>query len=320
MAIQAKENLCDARASGQPGSGRDQTLREWIPVFTGMTAGDRILKPVGSWIIILVATFLFTSSAVHAAPKAELWPRWQRHDPANKEQIDRGAWDRFLKQHVISPHPSGINRVSYHAISDEDRKPLKAYLQKLQAVPISTYNRAEQKAFWINLYNALTVELILSRFPVVSIREINISPGLFVKGPWGAKLVAIEGEKLSLDDIEHRILRPIWRDSRVHYAVNCASLGCPNLQPTAFTGDNADSLLEKAAKEFVNHPRGVAIRNGKLRVSSIYVWFQEDFAGGEGLMDHWREYAEGTLADALQSYTGGLQHDYDWRLNGVEHK
>jgi hypothetical protein len=319
-ALQAKENLCHARGSGHLDSGRHQTLRDWIPVFTGMTQGDRLIKPVGLWIIILVGTFLFKSPPVHAAPKAELWPSWQKHDSSNKEKIDHSIWDRFLKQYVVSPHPSGINRVRYQAVGHEDRKSLKAYLQKLQDVPISKYNRAEQQAFWINLYNALTVELILSRFPLASIREINISPGLFVKGPWGAKLVTIEGEKLSLDDIEHRILRPIWQDSRVHYAVNCASLGCPNLQPTAFTGDNAESLLEKAAKEFINHPRGVAIRNGKLKVSSIYVWFQEDFDGAEGLMNHWREYAEGSLANALQSYAGGLEHDYDWRLNGLEQK
>ena len=284
----------------------------------GDVEGDRIIKPVGWWIIIVVATLLFTSSPAHAASKADLWPRWQKHNPTSAQKIDHSVWDRFLKKYVVAPHSSGINRVRYQAVSDEDRKSLKVYLQTLQGLPISAYNRAEQKAFWINLYNGLTVELILSRFPVASIKEINISPGLFVKGPWGAKLLTIEGEKLSLDDIEHRILRPIWRDSRVHYAVNCASLGCPNLQPTAFTGHNAESLLEEAAKEFVNHPRGVTITNGKLRVSSIYVWFQEDFGGGEGLMEHWREYAEGPLADALLSYTGRLEHAYDWRLNGAD--
>ena len=97
----------------------------------------------------------------------------------------------------------------------------------MQAVAISNYNRNEQKAYWINVYNALTIDLILSRFPVASIRDINISPGLLARGPWGAKLFIVEGEKLSLDDIEHRILRPIWKDNRIHYAVNFASLGLP---------------------------------------------------------------------------------------------
>jgi len=319
--FQAKPNLCHTRASRQLDRGRDHSRRPWITVFTGMTEGDRQFKRLRLWVVVLLATLLLTSNPSYAAPQADLWPRWQKHDPADKQKIDHGVWDGFLKRNVVAPHPSGINRVGYQTVSKEDREALKNYLQTLQLLPISGYNPAEQKAFWINLYNALTVDLILSRFPVASIRDINISPGLFIKGPWGAKLVAIEGEKLSLDDIEHRILRPIWRDSRIHYALNCASLGCPNLQPIAYTGDNTDALLEKGAREFINHPRGVAIKNGKLQVSSIYVWFQPDFgAGPEGLMEHWTEYANDTLAGALRNYSGGLEHDYDWRLNGADAK
>ncbi len=270
----------------------------------------------------LSALILFAMLAVaHAAPKADLWPRWQKHDAADTKVIDHGILDRFLKKYVIAPHPSGVNRVRYAAVTPEDRTALKGYLKNLQSLPLSTYNRAEQMAYWINLYNALTIELVLSRFPVDSIRTINISPRLFARGPWGAKLLSIEGEKLSLDDIEHRILRPIWKDNRLHYAVNCASLGCPNLQPTAYTSGNTESLLERGAREFINHPRGVSLKNGQLRVSSIYVWFLEDFDGSpEGLMEHWRKYADGTLAEALAGYSGGLMHDYDWLLNGTELK
>ena len=271
--------------------------------------------------VLTTAIFLSAASAVLAAPKADLRPRWQKHDPASRQTIDHSLWDGFLKKYLVAPHPSGINRVRYDAVAPEDRTALKSYLKKLQSIPISNYNRAEQEAYWINLYNALTVEVILSRYPVASIMDINISPGWFARGPWGAKLLTIEGENLSLDDIEHRILRPIWKDNRVHYAVNCASLGCPNLQPASYTGDNMESLLEKGAREYVNHPRGVAVKNGKLVVSSIYVWFQEDFGGSaEGLMEHWRKYANGTLTEALTSYSGGLDHDYDWRLNGEESK
>jgi Protein of unknown function, DUF547 len=269
----------------------------------------------------MLVALLLTTTSIFAAPKADLWPRWEKHDPASTQSIDHSLWDRFLKKNLVAPHPSGINRVRYANIAPEDRKALKDYLKNLQSLPISSYNRAEQRAYWINLYNAFTVDLVLSRFPVASIRDINISPGLFARGPWGAKLLIIEGEKLSLDDIEHRILRPIWKDNRVHYAVNCASLGCPNLQATAYTSDNTETLLEKGAREYVNHPRGVIIKNGKLYVSSIYVWFQEDFGGSaEGLMEHWAKYADQKLAGALQSYSGGLEHDYDWRLNDAEPK
>ena len=259
-------------------------------------------------------------SMAQSAPKAQLWARWQKHDTASAQKIDHSAWDRWLKQFVVN-HPSGINRVRYQDIRSDDQTLLKTYLQNLQGMSISTYNRKEQLAYWINLYNALTVELVLSRFPVASIRDINISPGLLARGPWGAKLATVENEKLSLDDIEHRILRPIWQDERIHYAVNCASLGCPHLQPAAYTGETTAAQLDKGGKEFINHVRGVTLTAGKLKVSSIYVWFQEDFGGdAEGLMEHWRQFANPPLAAALEKYQGGLTHDYDCRLNGVDLK
>ena len=280
------------------------------------------MKSIYRWLFLTVmALALLVAQTAGAAPKADLWPRWEKNDPANKQKIDHSAWDAFLKKYIVAPHPSGINRVNYATVAPEDRTALANYVKSLESVAVSGYSRGEQRAYWINLYNAKTVELILTRFPVKSIRDINISPGLFSSGPWGAKLMTVEGEKLALDDIEHRILRPIWKDNRIHYAVNCASLGCPNLQPAAFTAENTESLLERGAREYVNHRRGVSLQSGKLKVSSLYVWFQEDFGGSaEGLMEHWAKYAGKTLADALLSYSGGLEHDYDWRLNDAEPK
>ena len=268
--------------------------------------------------ILIVAIVVLTATSTQAAPRSELWAKWQKNDPASAQKIDHSAWDEFLKKYVVAPHPSGINRVRYAAVAPEDRTALKNYLKNLQSLGISTYNRAEQKAYWINLYNALTVDIVLSRFPVESIRDINIAPGLIVRGPWAAKLLTVEGEKLSLDDIEHRILRPIWKDNRIHYGVNWASFGSPNLQPEAYAGDKVDALLEKAAREFINHPRGVEIKNGRLKVSSLYVWFDEDFGGSaEGLMEHWQDYAAGALADALAQYSGGLEPRGIWPCRNI---
>ncbi len=164
-----------------------------------------------------------------AAPSAELWPRWQAHDDASTARIDHSAWDRFLRTYVRLG-ADGIARIPYGRVAAADREALGRDLSRLAATPISAYSRAEQFAFWVDLYNELTVKVVLDHYPVRSIRDIAISPGLFASGPWGRKLITIEGEGLSLDDIEHRILRPIWRDPRIHYAVNCAALGCPNLQ------------------------------------------------------------------------------------------
>jgi hypothetical protein len=273
---------------------------------------------VGRSMAIAALAFLLTGYiSVEAlfAPKAELWERWTAHDPEANAVIDHGAWDAFLAAYV-SEAEDGVNRVAYARVTDTDNKALGAYVAQLAATPISHYGRAEQRAYWINLYNALTVQIILDHYPVESIREIDISPGLFADGPWDKVLVQVESVAISLNDIEHRILRPIWRDPRLHYAVNCASLGCPNLQPVAFTAANAESLLESAARAYINHPRGARIVGGDLAVSSIYVWFQEDFGNSDaGVIAHVRQYADPDLAAGLNAIKRISGHDYDWHLN-----
>ena len=132
----------------------------------------------------------------------------------------------------------------------------------------------------------------------------------------GRSLITVEGEPLSLDDIEHRILRPIWRDPRIHYAVNCASVGCPNLQAKPFEAADLDRMLDMAAIDFVNSPRGVRLDARRLRVSSIYVWFEEDFGGDDaGVIRHLMAYATPGLAMRLQRLDEIAGHGYDWSLN-----
>jgi hypothetical protein len=210
-----------------------------------------------------------------------------------------------------------VNRVAYSQVSDADRKRLDDYLSSLSAVRISDFSRNEQRAYWINLYNALTVDVVLDHYPVESIRDISISPGWFSIGPWKKKLIRVEGEEISLDDIEHRILRPIWKDARIHYAVNCASLGCPKLMPMAFTAANTEELLNRGAKDFINSEHGARFESdSRLQASSIYDWFQEDFGGSEsGVIAHLRLYANPALMAKLESATEVYDFDYDWTLN-----
>jgi hypothetical protein len=268
-----------------------------------------------SIIATTLGLLLFTSSLT-AAPKADLWPRWESHDPSSSAVVDHSAWARFLDRYLVTDHPSGINRVRYGEVTSEDRRELESYIDGLQGTPVSRLNRDEQMAYWINLYNAVTVKVILDHYPVSSITRIDLSSGLFARGPWDAKLLRVEGEELSLNDMEHRILRPIWRDPRLHYAVNCASMGCPNLQNRAYTAANLEGLLEKGAREYINHPRGVALQGNKLVLSSIYDWFQEDFGGSEeGVLRHLRRYAAAELAGKLDGYSGRISYGYDWSLN-----
>ena len=257
----------------------------------------------------------FVSVEALSAPRAELWERWTAHDPLATAEIDHTAWTDFLTTYV-SEGNDGVTRVAYAQVTDADKKALGTYLAQLAATPISRLNRAEQRAYWINLYNALTVKVVLDHYPVASIRDIDISPGLFADGPWDKELIEVEGEALSLNDIEHRILRPIWRDPRIHYALNCASIGCPNLRSLAFTAGNTEMLLEAAARAYVNHPRGGRIEDGKLIVSSIYVWFQEDFGDNDaGVIAHLSRYANRDLAAKLSAVARIGAHEYDWRLN-----
>lgn len=249
------------------------------------------------------------------APKSELWPRWQTHDAASTQAVDHGAWDMLLKAYV-KPDASGLNRFDYQHVSSADRDALRRYIDGLGKVSVSKLNRPEQFAYWINLYNALTIDVVLTHLPVKSIREIDISPGLFASGPWDKKLLAVEGIDVSLNDIEHRILRPIWRDPRVHYGVNCASVGCPNLLTEAYTGAAIDKMLDAAARAYVNTARGAKIDESGLTVSSIYVWFKDDFGGtDQGVIDHLTRYAKPDLRAALEGRSSIDAHAYDWALN-----
>jgi len=210
----------------------------------------------------------------------------------------------------------GINRVAYKDAKASGVSELDTYLTLLRDVAVSKLARSEQCAFWINLYNAMTLRLVIDHYPIRSIRDIDISPGIFSDGPWGAKLVRIEEQDLSLDDIEHRILRPIWQDPRLHYGLNCASLGCPNLQLVPFHGHRLEAQLDAAAMAFVNHPRGLRLENGRLEVSSIYKWFAGDFGGDErAIIKHLLAYVRPELAMELQKVDRIAGYSYDWDLN-----
>lgn len=256
-----------------------------------------------------------------AAPEADLWSRWLVHDPASTRTIDHSSWGEILQRYLENGR-DGVNRVRYAALKTERRPLLQDYLSQLEAVDPDRLARAEQLAFWINLYNAQTVALVVEHFPVESIRDIAISPGLFSIGPWGRKLVTVAGEQLSLDDIEHRILRPIMRDPRIHYAVNCAAIGCPNLRPEPFNGASLETMLQAAARDYVNDPRGVALLprrfgSDRLTVSRIYDWFVADFGGDEaGVLAHLRRHAENETASLLSGVERIEAYRYDWALNG----
>ena len=151
---------------------------------------------------LFVVLYAAPSIAALGVPKSELWPHWTKHDAQSQATIDHADWDRLLRSYVMAA-ADGVNRFDYRNVSEMDRTALKRYIGRLAETPISRFSRSEQLAYWINLYNALTVQVILDHYPVDSIREINISPGLFAFGPWGKKLVTIEGQEVSLNAVSY---------------------------------------------------------------------------------------------------------------------
>ena len=267
---------------------------------------------------VALALTLAPQAELAAAPEAELWERWTAHDPDSDGTIAHTWWGSFLDVYLV-PNRDGINRLAYARVGQRDRSALDKYLDDLAGVPISAYNRDEQFAYWVNLYNALTMKVILDHYPVSSITKISISPGWFSVGPWGKKLIEVEGEAISLDDIEHRILRPIWKDSRIHYAVNCAALSCPNLLLVPFTGANLEGLLDQAARDYVNRPGGIEARGSGLVVSSVYEWYKDDFGGDDaGIIAHLRQYADLPLTAILDGATRIRDDRYDWAINDAD--
>lgn len=230
--------------------------------------------------------------------------------------VNHAAFDALLARRARNSR-DGIVRLDYAGwkASAADRAALTAYVAALSRLSPLSLTRPEQFAFWANLYNAVTIDVVLDAYPVRSIRDIR--SGL-LPGPWRRRLVTIGGVELSLDDIEHNILRKGWVEPRVHYAVNCASIGCPNLPLRAFRGATLVPALDAAARAYVNTPRAVRFDGDTLVVSSIYKWYAADFGGSDArIIAHLARYADEPLRSRLQAATRIGRDTYDWSLNAT---
>lgn len=265
--------------------------------------------------LVRAAVFFLACLAFVPAQAGELDAYFSTNNQNATMAVDHSAWDRFLATYVVAS-PDRINRFAYGRVSAADKKALKAYLAALQGVKVTALKADEQRAFWINLYNALTIDVVLDHYPVKTIKDISLGGGFFASGPWKKALVKVEGKALSLDNVEHDILRKVWNDPRVHYAANCASISCPNLMAKAFTGANLDEMLTQGAKDYVNHPRGARVSGGKVTLSRIYSWYRSDFGTSDAeVLRHIAKYASATLKKQLADIDAIAGYDYDWSLN-----
>jgi hypothetical protein len=224
------------------------------------------------------------------------------------------GWDAELKQYVDA---EGL--VDYRSWKPNTAG-LDSYLETLAGASIQGWTRDQQLALWINAYNAITVRYILDAYPVDSIRDID--------GVWKAKRATVAGRSLTLDAMEHEIMREQLREPRIHFAIVCASIGCPNLRPAAFRAEELSSQLDAAATDFVRNPQKVRLdaARGEIHLSKIFKWFGEDFAGYTGVKGYWGK-SNGILSFVADYLPKGSQRylraekldiewlDYDWSLN-----
>lgn len=232
---------------------------------------------------------------------------------AESAVVNHDLFAAFLSRYAAEG-ADGVVRVDYGA-AKTNGDTLGDYIASLETIDPTMLTRDEAFVYWANLYNAVTVALIIEHYPVKSIRSIK--SGLISIGPWGKELVTVNGAALTLNNIEHDILRAIWKDPRIHYAVNCASIGCPNLLLAPWRSDTLDEDLDAAARAYINHPRGVSIdEKGRITASTIFRWYSDDFGADDAeIMAHWRNYAESALHEKLAKAARIDRHEYDWSLN-----
>jgi len=229
---------------------------------------------------------------------------------ANTAVSPAAAYEALLGKR-ISKGAGDLNLFDYEGTkASGDDQIIRDYVAYLSAQNPDTLSDAEATVYWANLYNAETLRLIIDNYPVKSIRKI----GGFT-GPWKNKTLVINGEDTSLDHIEHGILRKKYASPYIHYMVNCASIGCPNLSNKLWKAETLEADQIAAAEAYINSPRGVSIKGNKLKLSSIYKWFKGDFGGKAGLLPHIRKHAGPELAAAIDNGAKISGYDYDWSLN-----
>jgi hypothetical protein len=220
--------------------------------------------------------------------------------------VTHELWDALLQKHVRTD-----GMVDYKGFV-RDSNELNRYLRVLESAHPNdkSWSRNEQMAYWINAYNAYTIQLIVRNYPVASIKDIKGGIA-FVNSVWDMKFIRIQGFTYDLNNIEHNILRPVFKDARIHAAINCASFSCPKLFPEAYTADKLDAQLDTAMRGFVNDRLRNRISPEKAEISEIFKWFKGDFERDGSLRDFLNKYSEVKITEKTD-----ISHiDYDWALN-----
>ena len=277
----------------------------------------RVVAAVGLAVILAggAGAYLFVKSQ-EASAKESLGRNWRASERVSMNRIGHSRFDKLLKKHV-----DGDGYVDYSAWkkSAADRRELQTYLAELGRADL---NRRESKqsqlAFWINAYNAVTIEGILQVYPTSSIRKHTSRFGGY--NIWKHLPLTVGGKKFSLNDIEHKILRNMG-EPRIHFAIVCASVGCPRIRNEAYTADKLNAQLKDNTQDFFSRSKNFQVERGTIKLSSILKWFGSDFGGSKSaVLSYIRPYLPKTAQPLANSRTRVEYLDYDWRLNDQRSK
>ena len=211
----------------------------------------------------LVVTLIMVISLINCLDAKGFSNKYLNPHENENTIVDHSEWDKLLKKHVADN-----GDVNYKNFKTEAEL-LNAYIDYLSTkIPSEDWSKQEKLAYFINVYNANTIKLILDHYPIKSIKDL--------KNSWSKKIIRIGEEKFSLSEIENKILRKM-NEPRIHFAINCASKSCPKLLNVAFTSENVDKLLDKATREFISNPEKNNIKEYNVQLSKIFQWFKSDF-------------------------------------------
>jgi hypothetical protein len=252
-------------------------------------------------LILILCLFSFQLSAANGSVAAtlityEFTKLEESAPPTPLVGLSHAPLDAMLRKYV-----STTGKVDYASFKNDPT--IARYLGMLESATPSAMGENEEKAFWINVYNIYTIKLIIDNKMPKSIKDIG--------SPWDRKFIKIAGETYSLNQVENEILRPKFKDARIHFAINCASVSCPKLHNAAFTASNIEAKLEQLAREFVNDSAMNELSAGRIKISNIFDWYGVDFKQSGTVIDWLNQYSDVTInADAKIGYK-----NYNWDLN-----
>lgn len=231
-------------------------------------------------------------------------------------EVETSPPSHELFSSLLQKHVDSTGFVDYESFLT-DKTLLENYLMTLNSFPpTKNWPEDEQKAYWINAYNAATIQLILENYPLKSIRDLHPLPYIpFVNTVWHIQNIAIGGKKGSLNQIEHEILRPRFNDPRVHFAINCASFSCPRLRNEAYTAAKLEIQLIEQTRSFINNPSKNNLTKTEIEISPIFNWFSSDFKEKGSVIQFLNAYSDHNIDDKANiSYK-----EYNWSLNAKTH-